>query len=132
MPFRWGLLVVALLAVSACKDPSSARGVAERFLDAHYVKIDLAAAEALTGGVAGKKLGDERRLVGENAIDETTRHPHVYYRFVEERAAGAERAHLVYVATFAVDGADTFDRRILLVLQRSEGSWKIVNFEEFE
>ena len=130
MRLRW--VLVALLAVAACKDPSSARSIAERFLDAHYVKIDLAAAEELTGGVAGKKLGDERRLVGENAIDEATRQPHVYYRFVEERAAGADRAHFVYVATFAVDGADTFDRRILLVLQRSEGSWKIVNFEEFE
>jgi hypothetical protein len=130
MQLRLALLV--LLAVSACKDPSSARGVAERFLDAHYVKIDLVAAEALTGGVAEKKLGDERRLVGENAIDESTRHPNVYYRFVEERDAGADRAHLIYVATFAVDGADTFDRRILLVLQRSEGNWKIVNFEEFE
>ncbi|MGH7804807.1 MAG: hypothetical protein ACREQJ_10705, partial [Candidatus Binatia bacterium] len=106
--------------------------VAERFLDAHYVKIDLGAAEALTGGVAGKKLADERRLVGESAIDESTRQPNVYYRFVEERPAGDDRSHLIYRATFAVEGADTFDRRILLVLQRSDGSWKVVNFEEFE
>jgi hypothetical protein len=122
-----------LVALAACRsDPASPRGVAERFLDAHYVKIDLAAAEALTVGVAERKLGDERKLVEGQAIDDSTRQPHVYYRFVEERPAGAERSHLVYRATFAVDGADTFDRRILLVMQRGDTGWKIVNFEEFE
>ena len=125
--------LLLLVALAACRsDPASPRGVAERFLDAHYVSIDLAAAEALTVGVAEKKLGDERKLVEGQAIDEGTRQPHVYYRFVEERPAGAERAHLVYRATFAVDGADTFDRRILLVMQHGDTGWKIVNFEEFE
>ena len=125
--------LLLLIALAACRsDPASPRGVAERFLDAHYVRIDLAAAEALTVGVAEKKLGDERKLVEGQAIDEGTRQPHVYYRFIEERPAGAERSHLVYRATFAVDGADTFDRRILLVMQRDDTGWKIVNFEEFE
>ena len=130
---RRALAAVAVLAALGCTDPSSPRSAAERFLDAHYVKIDLDAATALTTGVAEKKLQDERRLVGQQFIDETTRQPTVYYRFLEERSeAGGDRSHLVYRATFAVDGADTFDRRILLVLQRADGGWKIVNFEEFE
>jgi hypothetical protein len=127
------IALVALLAAGACRsDSSSARGVAERFLDAHYVKIDLGAAAELSAGLAEKKIVEERRLVGEQAIDEATRQPNVYYRFVEERTDGAERSHFVYRATFAVEGADTFDRRILLMLKRQDGGWKIVNFEELE
>jgi hypothetical protein len=127
------IALAGLILAGGCRsDPSSARGVAERFLDAHYVKIDLAAAAALSSGVAERKIVEERRLVGEQAIDEATRQPNVYYRFVEERPDGSERSHIVYRATFAVAGADTFDRRILLMLQRQGESWKIVNFEEFE
>ena len=47
------LLFLGASWAGAChSDPESTRGVAERFLDAHYVNIDLPAAEALAAGVA--------------------------------------------------------------------------------
>ena len=132
MTRRFAFLAAALLAAACTSDPQSSRGVAERFLDAHYVQIDLPAAEALTVGVAKRKLADERRLVSGQAIDEGTRKPTVYYALVEERPDGEAGSHFVYRATFTVDGADEFDRRILLSLRRETDGWRVANFEEFE
>lgn len=124
---------LALVLAAACRnDPASPRGVAERFLDAHYVDIDLGAAAGLVVGLAGRKLADERRLVEGQVIDESTRRPSVYYRLIEETADGDERSRFVYRATFALDGAGSFERRILLLLRREDGAWKVANFEEFE
>lgn len=125
--------VAALVLFAACRtDVESSRGVAERFLDAHYVNIDLAAAEKLATGVAGKKIGEERRLVVGQEIDESTRKPMVHYRLLEESPDGVDRLRVLYRATFSVAGAGDFDRRILLLLRREEAGWKVANFEEFE
>lgn len=122
-----------LLWVAACtNDPDSARALAERFLDAHYVQIDLAAAEKLASGVAGEKIAEERRLTAGQVIDDATRKPSVYYRLLEERPDGEARSRLVYQATFSMTGAPDFERRILLVLRREAPGWRVVNFEEFE
>ena len=55
-----GLLLggaVMLLSVAACRpDPSTPRGTAERFLDAHYVHIDLRSALPFTSGLARHKV----------------------------------------------------------------------------
>lgn len=127
------LLLLVASGLEGCRsDPESTRGVAERFLDAHYVNIDLPAAERLASGVAREKIGNERRLVGEQTIDEGTRKPTVHYRFLEERLEGDARSRLLFHATFTVASAESFERRILLVLRREPEGWKVVNFEEFE
>jgi hypothetical protein len=124
---------LALVALAACHaDPASNQGVAERFLDAHYVRIDLAAAQALTTGVAQKKVEEERRLVAGQEIDESTRKPSVYYRLLEEHPDGLDRSRMVYRATFSASGTSDIERRILLVLRRDDGVWRVANFEEFE
>lgn len=121
-----------LLAASCTADPESLRGVAERFLDAHYVEIDLAAAQTLTTGLAERKIAEERQLTRGQVIDESTLQPSVYYRLLEERPEGDDRSRLVYQATFSVSGAPDLERRILLVLRRGSDGWKVVNFEEFQ
>jgi hypothetical protein len=129
----FSLLVVGLAVAVSCRpDPASQRGVAERFLDAHYVQIDLAAAQALTAGVAERKVAEERRLTAGYDIDAATRQPSVHYRLLEERPEGEDRSRFVYRARFSVPGGGRFERRILLVMRREEGGWKVVNFEEFE
>lgn len=129
---RFLALGAAALVQSCRTDPASAQATAERFLDAHYVRIDRPTAEAIATGVASKKLADERRLVEGQMIDEATRLPNVYYRLEEERPDGEARSRLIYRVTFAVDGADTFDRRVLVLLRREADSWRVANFEEFE
>ena len=51
-----GLLLVTALLVGCHPDPSTARGTAESFLDAHYVRIDLQGALPFTSGLARHKV----------------------------------------------------------------------------
>src|SRR5437867_3359855 len=75
-------LVLASVVLGCRPDPSTPRGTAERFLDAHFVHIDLPAALEFTAGLARHKVEDEIRLVAGQAIDETTRKPSVHYRLL--------------------------------------------------
>jgi hypothetical protein len=120
-----------LLAVAACgPDPSTARGVAEKFLDAHYVRIDLAAARDVTTGVARHKLENEMRLVEGQPIDETTRKPIVHYRLLEERPDGAEAVNYLYLGSITVADADRFEQRWLVTVRRDGDGWRVSNFQE--
>jgi len=120
-----------LFAVAACgPDPSTARGVAEGFLDAHYVRIDLAAARDFTTGLARHKLENELRLVEGQSIDETTRKPIVHYRLVEERPDGDEAVNYLYLGSITVEDADRFERRWLVTVRRDGDGWRVSNFQE--
>ena len=59
-----GVAVLFAAAGAGCRaDPSTARGTAERFLDAHYVEIDLPTALPYTSGLARQKVEHEIELV---------------------------------------------------------------------
>lgn len=126
------VLVAALGAVlAACQsDPSTARGTAERFLDAHYVRIDLRAALAFTSGLARQKVEDELRLVAGQPIDESTRTPTVHYRLLEEHPDGDAAVNYLYRGTISVEDADEFERRWLLTVRRDAGGWRVTNYQE--
>src|SRR5919198_5122692 len=98
--------VLLLLLFPACRsDPHSARGVAEQFLDAHYVEIDLQAAKPYCTGLALSRLEDEIRLTEGQAIDENTRKPQVHYRLMEEKPRGEKSVSFLYETAISVDGA---------------------------
>ncbi|HWP64968.1 MAG TPA: hypothetical protein VNO26_03530 [Candidatus Limnocylindria bacterium] len=119
------------MLLTACRpDPASPRGAAERFLDAHYVAIDLAAALPLTTGLARAKVERERALVGGEAIDETTRKPRVWYRLLEERPIDDDGVQLLYRGTLEPEGLERFERRWLVTVRRDAPGWIVSNFEE--
>jgi len=123
---------LAVLLVAGCAaDPSTPRGIAEGFLDAHYVRIDLPSALEFTTGLARHKVEDEIRLVAGQPIDETTRKPSVHYRLLEERADGQHAVNYVYRGSIAVEDADRFERRWLVTVRFDEGSWRVTNYQEF-
>jgi hypothetical protein len=127
------LLAVLLPLCSACwSDPNSARGIAERFLDAHYIQIDLQAAKPYCTGLALSRLEDEIRLTQGQTIDEETRKPQVHYHLQEEKPRGDKRVSLLYEATISVDGAGQFTKKILLTMRRQEEGWRVANYSEFE
>jgi hypothetical protein len=131
--FCFCALLVFVSGLFACQsDPQSARGVAERFLDAHYVQINLEAAKVLCIGLARSRVEDEIRLTSGAVIDANTRPPQVYYKLIEEKARNERNASLLYETTFAVAGAGQFTKRILLTLRQDEGDWRITNFKEFD
>jgi hypothetical protein len=131
-PLATGL--VAILAVASCRPGADTpQGVAERFLDAHYVAIDLRAAKHYCVGPARQKVEEEARLVGDQVIDAGTRQPQVRYRLAERRDEGAARASFVYEASIVVDDGEPFTRRWLVSTRKEDdGQWKVSNFSEYE
>lgn len=128
-----GLPILALLSMlAACPSAGGeARRAAERFVDEHYVTIDLEAAKRLCSGVAARKVEKELALTRGQAIDETTRKPKVHYRLQESRG-GDDSPVFVFEGTIEVEDGGTFQRKWLVTTGRDGGSWKVSNFEEFE
>ena len=126
-------LALSALLVAGCRAAANTpRGTAERFLDAHYVRIDLPGALEFTADLARHKVEDEIRLVQGQAIDESTRKPRVHYRLLEERPDGAETVRYVYHGSIAIEDADRLERRWLLTVRFADGDWRVTNYEEFE
>jgi len=128
---RVAALLVVLAAPGCRPDPSTARGAAERFLDAHYVAINLPEALTLTSGVAHHKVEEEIGLTRGQRIDETTRKPTVHYRLLEEHPDGELAVNFVYLGTIAVEDADRFQRRWLVTVRREDAGWLVTNYQEF-
>lgn len=124
------LFSLTLLACHPAND--TAVGAAASFLDDHYVRIDLDAALQHCVGLAREKVAEEKRLVGDQKIDETTRQPRVTYRLKEERPEAEDHVSLVFDAMIHVDGTDSFARRWLVTVRRMGNEWKVSNFSDFE
>ena len=125
-------LVLLLLCLAACQsDPNSPQGVAERFVDQHYVLIDVKAAKPFSTGLALHKLESEEKLTEGNTIDETTMKPTVRYRLIERRD-NPEQPAFIFEGTIYVDGSDGFTRKWLITTRRENDAWKVSNFEEFD
>lgn len=123
----------AMMLVVACHpDPSTARGTAEGFLDAHYVHIDLPSALPLTSGLARHKVESEMELVKGVTIDDTTRKPTVHYTLLEEHPDGTDAVTYVYRGSIAVEGAESFERRWMVTVRREPEGWRVTNYQEFE
>jgi hypothetical protein len=125
-----GLLVLAVTLLACGSDEGTPRGIAERFIDAHYVRIDLPAARPYTSGLARKKIDEEKRLIDGQEIDEATRVPRIHYELLEERVQGDDVVSFAYDATVRMDGAEPFNRTLHITVRRDGADWKVTNYDE--
>jgi hypothetical protein len=127
-----GVAVLFAAAIVACRaDPSTARGTAERFLDAHYVEIDLPSALPFTSGLARQKVEHEMELVKGVEIDDTTFKPIVRYTLLEEHPDGEGGTKFLYRGKIVVDGGDGFERRWLVTVRPEQPGFRVTNYQEF-
>jgi hypothetical protein len=128
-----GVAFLALaLSVSTCnRDLNSAQGVADEFVDQHYVVIDLPKAKTLAVSVALSKLNEEIRLTSGQPIDASTRKPRVHYTLVEKRE-GDQRATFLYQGTIESDDNTSFTRQWLITARKEGTQWRVSNFTESE
>lgn len=136
MAKSFSLLEAAFLALiltaSACgRDLNSAQGVAEEFVDQHYVVIDLPKAKTLAVSVALSKLNEEIRLTSGQPIDASTRKPRVHYTLLEKKE-GDQRATFLYEGTIQSDDNTSFTRQWLITARREGTQWRVSNFTESE
>ncbi len=128
-----GLVALASTVLLACHaDADTALAVTERFIDAHYVRIDLEAAVPLCTGLALQKLHEEQRLTQGQQIDESTGKPTVRYRLLDKKEEDGDHATFVFEGTIQVEDAGRFTRKWLISARRGDDAWKVSNFEEFD
>ncbi len=123
---------IVLLLATGCMGPSadSAQGVAEGFLDEHYVRIDQQRSLAYCTGLAKHKVEEEIRLIGDEKIDDSTMKPSVSYSLLEEVPEGADRTTFLYAGKVRLQGGDTFEMRWMIHTRREGGAWKVSNYKE--
>src|SRR5512141_1280985 len=96
LPIAMRAAIAALLLTAACgNDLNTAQGIAEEFVDLHYVKIELQKAKQYTVSVAQAKIDDEIRLTSGQAIDASTQKPRVNYTLLEKNE-GAQRSTFLF------------------------------------
>lgn len=123
------LRAALLLACVGCKGDTP-RGVAEAFLDWHYVEMDLPRSREFTVGLARSKVDEQIRLTARHAIDAGTRKPRVYYRMLERREAGGRMA-FVYRLAIRPEDAGEFSRTLLIRVREEESGWRVSNYMEY-
>ncbi len=127
-----GLLLFVLAGSGCGPDASTPQGTAERFLDAHYVHIDLKSALPFTSGVAQRKVEQELALVEGVTIDESTQKPTVHYTLLEEHPEGTDAKRYLYRGDIAVSGGESFQRRWLVTVRQQPEGWRVTNWEEMQ
>lgn len=127
---RGVLLVLALLLAAACnRDLSSAQGVAEEFVDRHYVAMDLQKSKDLAVSVALAKVNEQIRLIEGHKIDASTQKPKVSYRLLEKKES-ERRASFLFEGTIRSDDNMPFTRQWLITARKEGDLWRVSNFTE--
>jgi len=124
------VLILALLLAAACnRDMSTAQGVAEEFVDQHYVGMDLQKAKALAVSIAVNKIDEEIRLTVGHKIDASTQKPRVNYTLLEKKESG-QRASFLFEGTVRSEDNSTFTRKWLITIRKEGNQWRVSNFTE--
>jgi len=126
----FGLAFLVLIAAVGCgRDLGTAQGIAEEFVDHHYVAIDLEKAKALAVSVALSKVNEEIRLTQGHKIDASTQKPRVHYALLNKKE-GNGRASFLYEGTIQSDDGTSFKRKWLITTRREGNHWRVSNFTE--
>ena len=111
------------------RDLGTAQGVADEFVDQHYVNFDLQKAKAYTVSLALDKVNEEIRLTAGQKIDASTQKPKINYRLLEKKE-GKQRASYLYEGTIRSNDGSSFTRRWLIAARKESDQWRVSNFTE--
>jgi hypothetical protein len=124
------LFLVWSLFLNGCgRDLGTAQGVANEFVDQHYVNIDLKKAKTYAVSLALDKLNEEIRLTAGQKIDASTNKPRINYRLLEKKE-GERRASFLYEGTIQSDDGSSFTRKWLIATRKDSDQWHVSNFTE--
>ena len=127
--FAFLLLVESLFFGGCGRDLRTAQGVANEFVDQHYVNIDLQKAKTYTISLALDKINEEIRLTAGQKIDASTNKPRINYRLLEKKQ-GDRRASFLYEGTITSDDGSSFTRKWLIATRKDADQWRVSNFTE--
>jgi hypothetical protein len=123
-------LALALVLLIACgRDLNTAQGVAEEFVDQHYVHIDLQQAKRYAVSVALAKIDEEIRLTAGHKIDASTQKPRVNYSLLEKKES-EKRSTFLYEGRIQSEDGTAFTRKWLITTRLENNGWRVSNFTE--
>ena len=129
MKYPAPLALTLILLVACSRDLNTAQGVAEEFVDQHYVHFDLQKAKLYTVSVALAKINEEIRLTAGQPIDATTQKPRVNYSLIEKRESD-KRSTFLYEGRIQSDDGTAFTRKWLITARLENNGWRVSNFTE--
>jgi hypothetical protein len=104
-------------------------GIAEAFLDAYYVSIDLEKARQLTGGLARSKI--DRQVKAIRKMSRLDKNPSkVSYRLLNERSLGSHKKAFSFDLSIKPQDGRPFRRVVFLHLRLEERNWRVHAFRE--
>lgn len=122
-------LVWSVFLPGCGRDLGTAQGVANEFVDQHYVNFDLQKAKAYAVSLALDKVNEEIRLTAGQKIDASTNKPRINYRLLEKKE-GERRASFLYEGTIQSDDGSSFTRKWLIATRKDSDQWRVSNFTE--
>jgi hypothetical protein len=127
--FLLSLIVPLTLAQTACSSRSPSEQVADKFMDAYYVKFSVAEALPLSADLAKEKLqGQLQLLQGAGGSDPAQDKPQVSYKLINRGAGSADTATYVYEIHAQVQ--DLGKRMVFVKLRNEGGQWLVTQFTE--
>jgi hypothetical protein len=125
------LLLAIVLPIAGCQPFNSPRAVVDRFIEAHYIAINLQSSERWCTGLALEKLHKEEALTKGQVIDEETRKPTIHYKLQQERN-GQDRVMYLFLATIDVPDGGSFDKKWMITARKEGQIWKVSNYSEYD
>lgn len=127
--FLLSLIVPFTLSAQACSSESPAQKVADRFIEAYYVQLDVKEAVQFTEGLAKEKLEQQLKLmVGDGGPEPASGRPRVTYALTEKQHPTADSA--IYVYSINTHMEDIGKRTVFVKLRREGNQWIITQYTE--
>jgi len=128
---RWLIFLVATVCALGCKPSNTPRAVVDRFIEAHYIAINLKSSERWCTGLALDKLHKEESLTLGQAIDDETRKPVIHYKLKDQRD-GQDRVMYLFLATIDVPDGGSFEKKWMITARKEGPIWKVSNYSEYD
>jgi hypothetical protein len=130
---RDGMLVALCIAMASigCSRSNSAQGVADQFMQAYYVQIDQAQALEFSTGLARERLLQELQQVAPlrrgGSLEQAR--PKASYSLARTQDDGRQ-VLLVYDLTITPPQVMPILKKILIITEQLDETWKVINFAE--
>jgi hypothetical protein len=128
---RWFIFSLAMVCTIGCKPANTSRGVVERFIEAHYIAMNLKSSERWCTGLALDKLHKEEVLTLGQAIDDETRKPTIHYKLKDQRD-GQDRVIYLFLATIDVPEGGSFEKKWMITARKEGPTWMVSNYSEYD
>lgn len=127
--FLLSLTVPFAVSATACEKASPSQQLADQFMEAYYVQIDVQNALPFTEGLAKEKLAGQLKLMqGDGGSEPASGKPRVSLSLIDQKSPSEDSAIYVYQVKTHVQ--DVGNRNVFVKLRKDGGKWLVSQFTE--